>query len=735
MGVVEGGLCYPTARKDESIVQYYHGVKVSDPFRWLEDPESKETKEFVEEQVKLSDSVLKTCEMKDKLKEKLSQMMDYPRYIDAPLKRGDDKYFYSHNTGLQPQDVLYVQGEVLMDPNGLSDDGTVAMNIYLVSEDAKYLAYELSYSGSDWVTIKLLTVHDKTLLETDTLSWAKFTQINWTHDSKGFFYCRFPAPKYGDKSGSGTETDINLYQELYYHFVGTDQSHDILCWADKQHPTYIFTATVTEDGKYLVLYISEGAVTANKVYYCDISEGLESFRRGGNSNLLPFTKLVDTLEATYEVIANDVTLFTFRTNKDAPLYKLVRVDLNEPGSWTDVVPQSDKDVLEKAYAVNGDRLIVCYLSDVKSVLQIRDLETGSYLQQLPIEVGAVKVISARRKDTSAFIAFQSFLFPGIVYQCDFQSGTPELKIYREMTVFVTSKDGTKFPMYIGTKKGIKLDGSHPCLLYGYGGFGINTTPDFKAQRITVAKHLGVVFCIANIRGGGEYGEEWHKAGSLANKQNVFDDFISAAEYLVSAGYTTPKNLCIEGESNGGLLVGACMNQRPDLFGCALAHVGVMDMLRFHLFTIGHAWIAEYGCSENQQQFNWLIKYSPLHNVRRPWEMNPDEAAQYPPTMLLTADHDDRVVPLHTLKLLAVIDRLFHPLLCTGLISYPFLYLMQTLQSVLITSLEKTPQTNPIIGRIDQKSGHGAGLPTQKAIEQAADCYGFMAKMMNVEWTD
>ncbi|CAN1322865.1 Prolyl endopeptidase [Linum perenne] len=722
---LQGGLSYPTARKDK-IVDDYHGVKVADPFRWMEDPDSKETKVFVEEQVKLTDSVMKTCELKDKFKEKITKMMDYPRYDDAPLKR-ENKYFYRYNTGLQPQSVLYVQdglegdescAEVLVDPNELSEDGTVSMPTYSVSEDGKYLAYGLSSSGSDWVTIKVLRIEDKRV-EADTVSWVKFTTIDWTHDSKGFFYCRFPSPKDGENTDAGSDTNINQYQQLYYHVLGTDQSQDILCWGDKQHPTYIFSATVTADAKYLVLYIKPGTDQVNKVYYW----GLENFR--GGDTMLPFTKLVDTFDAMYGTIANDGTLFTFLTNKDAPRYKIVRVDLKHPSSWTDVVPQSDsKDVLENAYAVNGDRLIVSYLSDVKNVLQIRDLETGSYLQQLQIGIGSVSQISARRMDSCAFIPFSSFLSPGIIYQCEFGSGIPELKIFREINVpgfdpsefqvnqvFVSSKDGTKFPMFIGSKKDIKLDGSNPCLLYGYGGFGFSITPSFKAHRITLAKHLGVVFCIANIRGGGEYGEEWHKAGSLANKQNVFDDFISAAEYLISAGYTQKEKLCIEGESNGGLLVGACINQRPDLFGCALAHVGVMDMLRFHKFTIGHAWISEYGCSGNKQQFNWLIKYSPLHNVRRPWEVNPGQAVQYPPTMLLTADHDDRVVPSHSLKLLA------------------------TLQNVLVTSLDKSLQTNPIIGRIDQNSGHGVGLPTQKKIDEAADCYGFMAKMMNMAWTD
>ncbi|CAN0847761.1 Prolyl endopeptidase [Linum grandiflorum] len=730
LSALDAGACltYPKTRRDDSVVDDFHGIKVSDPYRWLEDPDSEETKAFVEEQVQLTDSVLKTCEVRDKLKEKITKLFDHPRY-DAPFKRGH-KYFYFHNTGLQAQSVLYVQdglegeAEVLLDPNALSEDGTVALAKLAVSEDGKYMAYGLSSSGSDWVTIKLMHIQDKRV-EADTISWAKFTSISWTHDSKGFFYCRYAAPKDGEKLDAGTETNINLHQEVYYHFLGTDQSEDILCWNDQENPKYQFGAEVAKDGKYFFLYTYDGCEPVNKVYYCDMSTlpgGLAGFK-GGNS-LLPLTKLVDNLDAQYDAIANDGTLFTFMTNKDAPRYKLVRVDLKEPSSWTDVVPESDKDVLEAAYAVNGNQMILSYLSDVKHVLQIRDLKTGSYLHQLPIGIGSVTRVSARRQDSIAFVGFTNFLSPGIIYQCNLESGSPEMKIFREISVpgfdrsefevnqvFVTGKDGTKFPMFIGSKKDIKLDGSHPCLLYGYGGFNISITPSFSVTRITLAKHLGVVFCIANIRGGGEYGEEWHKAGSLGKKQNVFDDFISAGEYLVSAGYTKPNKLCIEGGSNGGLLVGACINQRPDLFGCALAHVGVMDMLRFHKFTIGHAWTTDYGCSEKEEEFNWLIKYSPVHNVRRPWEANPDKQVQYPPTMLLTADHDDRVVPLHSLKLLA------------------------TLQYVLCSSLEKSPQTNPIIGRIDRKSGHGAGRPTKKMIEEAADRYGFMAKMVNATWTE
>ncbi|CAA0812460.1 Prolyl oligopeptidase family protein [Striga hermonthica] len=721
-------LQYPVARRDESVVDNYHGVSVPDAYRWLEDPDSEETKDFVEKQTRLTDSVLETCETRDKLREKLTKLYDFPKF-NAPFRAGE-KYFYFHNTGLQPQTVLYVQDsldgkpEVLLDPNTLSEDGTVALSAYAVSEDAKYLAYGTSSSGSDWVTINVMRVDDKST-EPDTISWVKFSSISWTHDSKGFFYSRYPAPENGEKMDAGTETHANLNHEIYYHFLGTDQSEDILCWSDPENPKHTRSASVTEDGKYVLLYIDENCDPVNKVYYFDLSllpEGLEGYK--GAKEFLPFVKLVDTFEASYHYVANDDTVFTFLTNKDAPRNKLVRVDLKEPTSWVDVLEEDEKDVLESATAVNGNRIVVNYLSDVKNVLQVRDLKTGKLLHKLPLEIGAVSEISTRRKDKVVFVGFTSFLVPGIIYTCNLEGDEPDIRIFREIVVpgfdrtefeanqvFVPSKDGTKIPLFIVARKGLSLDGSHPCLLYGYGGFNISITPYFAASRILIAKHLDAVFCIANIRGGGEYGEEWHKAGSLSKKQNCFDDFISAAEYLVSAGYTQPKKLCIEGGSNGGLLVGACINQRPDLFGCALAHVGVMDMLRFHKFTIGHAWTSDYGCSEKEEEFNWLFKYSPLHNVRRPWENHSHKDTQYPSTMLLTADHDDRVVPLHSLKLLA------------------------TLQYVLCTSLEKSPQRNPIIGRIEQKAGHGAGMPTQKIIDEAADRYAFMAKVVNATWSD
>ncbi|XP_024991836.1 prolyl endopeptidase-like [Cynara cardunculus var. scolymus] len=720
-------LQYHVARRDDSVADNYHGMTISDPYRWLEDPDLEEVKEFVERQKKVTESVLGNCDSRERLRERLTKSFDYPRY-GCPFRKGN-KYFYFHNPGLHPHPILYLQesldeeGGVLLDPNVLSHDGAVALRGFEVSHDARYLAYGLSSSGSDWLTIQVMSVDHRTV-EPDKLSWVKFSWISWTHDSKGFFYCRYPAPKETENMDAGTEVNVNHNHQLYYHFLGSKQSEDILCWNNLENPTHILEARLADDGKYLLLNICKGAARLNKFYCCDLStlpNGLEGHRGKGN---LPFVKVIDNFEAFYGAISNDDTIFTFLTNKNAPRYKLVRLDLKNPSIWTEILRESEKDVIESVLPINKNQMIVSYLKDCKHVLQIRDLERGNLLHTLPIDIGSVDYISARREDNVFFIKLSSFITPGMVYEYDLKARVPKMRVLREIVVqgfnqaayqanqvFVRSKDGTHIPMFIVARKDIVLDGSHPCLLYGYGGYGVSLTPSFDITRVVLARYLGVVFCVANIRGGGEYGEEWHQAGSLANKQNSFDDFISTAEYLVSTGYTNPSKLCIEGGSNGGTLIGACLNQRPDLFGCALAHAGVMDMLRYHKFTIGHAWVPEFGCSDKEEDFHHLIKYSPLHNVKRPWEDSSIRATQYPSTMLLTADHDDRVVPLHTLKLLS------------------------TMQHELCTSVKNSPQTNPIIARISTKAGHGCGSSTQKRIDESVDCYSFMAQALGASWID
>ncbi|TVU41967.1 hypothetical protein EJB05_15531, partial [Eragrostis curvula] len=591
----------------------------------LEDQKSEETNEFVAKQAELAEKVLAECPDTENLRREITRLFDHPRQA-APFRRGN-KYFYFHNSGLQEQSVLYMQddldgkAEVLLDPNTLSKDGTSALINFSISEDAKYLAYGLSECGSDWATIYVITIADKKPMP-DKLSWVKFSAMSWTHDGKGFFYGRFPAPREGGELDADTETNINVNHQLYYHVMGTDQSEDILCWKDPEHPSYTFGASVTEDGKYIIMGIYEGCGSVNKLYYCKISSlprGIEGFR--DTQEMLPFVKLVDDFDAQYQIVANDGDEFTFLTNKSAPKNKLVRVNIKNPELWTDVVPEHEKDVLESADTVNNNQLLVCYMSDVKNILQLRHLGTGTLIHQLPLEIGSVSEISCRREDKEAFIGFVSFLSPSIIYRCNLASTMPEMKVFREVSVpgfdrmkfqvkqvFVPSKDGTKIPMFVMSKKDIKLDGSHPTLLHGYGGFNISLTPSFSIARVVLCKNMDFVVCIANIRGGGEYGEEWHKAGALAMKQNCFDDFVSCAEFLISHHYTSPKKICIEGGSNGGLLVGATINQRPDLFGCAIAQGGVQDMLRFHKFTIGHAWTTDYGCSDKEEEFQWLIKY-------------------------------------------------------------------------------------------------------------------------------
>ncbi|XP_024373038.1 uncharacterized protein [Physcomitrium patens] len=719
-------IAYPHVRRDESVIDFYHGVPVPDPYRWLENPDAPEVKDFIAKQVELADEVLAGCDTRDKFKEKVTAMYNYPRY-GCPTKRGK-YYFYNHNTGLQSQAALYIQdietghSEIVLDPNTLSSDGTVALSTKRFSENAEFLAYGLSSSGSDWLTIKVMRVKDRVVLS-DTLSWVKFTSIAWTHDHKGFFYNRFPEPKKRDGTDAGTETDINLFHELYYHFLGTNQCEDILCWRDIEHGSWLTDAKVSEDGQYLVLSISEGCDPVNRLYLCDLcalSGGLAGFL--GTNTLLPFQKLVDCFEAHFDYVANDGPVFTFYTNKNAPRYKVSRVDVGNPAVWSDVIPESHSNVITSVKCVNSNQLLVCHISDVKHVLQIHDLETGDFIRRLPIEIGTVNSTSGSRRDPEVFFNFTSFLTPGTVYRCDLSAPEPEPQVLREVgpsnfdrsifetkQVFVTSKDQTKVPMFIISRKGLVKDGNHPALLVGYGGFNVSMTPNFSVSRLVLARHYGAVVAVANIRGGGEYGEEWHKDGTLSKKKNSFDDFIACSEFLIREGYTQSNKLCIEGSSNGGLLVAACVNQRPELFGCALAHVGVMDMLRFHKFTIGHAWVTDYGCSDKEDDFHSLIEYSPLHNVWRPWEKL--IGVQYPPIMLLTADHDDRVVPLHSLKLLA------------------------TLQHELCTSVEDSPQTNPIIGRIDKKAGHGCGRPTQKMINEVSDTYSFFAKMTRSSWVE
>ncbi|XP_072355980.1 prolyl endopeptidase-like isoform X1 [Scyliorhinus torazame] len=703
---------YPEAQRLETI-DVYHGEKIYDPYIWLENPDSEDTKAYVEAQNKLTLPFLEKCSIREKFKERMTELYDYPKY-SCHFRKGT-RYFHFFNTGLQNQSVMYVQNslddtpQVFLDPNKFSDDGTVALRGYAFSEDGEYFAYGLSISGSDWVTIKFLKVDGAVELP-DTLKRVKFSCMAWTHDGKGIFYNCYLNQ---DGKSDGTETSLNLHQKLYYHKLGFQQSEDILCAEFPDYPKWMGGAEVSDDGLYILLSIREGCDPVNRLWYCDLKELPD-----GIKGILPWVKLVDNFDAEYEYVTNEGTVFTFKTNLNSPHYHLINIDLSDPdpSKWTTLVAEDKKDVLEWAGCVKNNFLILCYLHDVKHTLQLHELVTGAHLKTFPLDVGSIVGYSGQKKDSEIFYQFTSFLTPGIIYYCDLTKDDLQPRIFREVTVkgfdpcdyqtvqlFYPSRDGTQIPMFIVHKKGIKLDNSHPAFLYGYGGFNISLTPSYSVSRLIFVKHLGGVLAVANIRGGGEYGESWHKGGMLENKQNCFDDFQCAAEVLIKKGYTTTKKLTINGGSNGGLLVAACVNQRPDLFGCAVVQVGVMDMLKFHKFTIGHAWTTDFGCSDSKEQFEYLIKYSPLHNIKLP-----AVGIQYPAMLLMTADHDDRVVPLHSMKFIA------------------------TLQHVVGQS---PTQINPLFIYVDTKAGHGAGKPTAKVIQEVTDMYAFIAETLHLEWVN
>ncbi|XP_033640547.1 prolyl endopeptidase-like [Asterias rubens] len=705
---------YPAARRDESIVDDYNGTKVPDPYAWLEDPDGEETKAFVDAQNDITMPFLEKCATRKPFHDRLKQLWDFPKY-GCPFKRGS-RYFYFMNTGLQNQSVLYVQDSldaeprVFLDPNTFSEDGTVALRGHAFSEDGAYLAYGLSTGGSDWVKIKFMDVAKGEQLP-DTLDRVKFSCMGWTHDGKGLFYNYYLEQ---EGKADGTETTSNINQKLQYHVLGTKQSEDILCAEFPHEPKWMSGAEVSDDGRYIVLSIRQGCDPVNRLYYCDL-ESIDNKITG----LLPWVKLIDNFDAEYEYITNEGTVFSFKTNLKSPKYKLINIDLAQPDmdKWKDLVPESDTDVLEWAACVSNDKLVLCYLHDVKNVLHLHLLSSGDRLKTFPLDVGTITGYSGRKKDTQIFYQFTSFLTPGVIYRCEVNQAAIEPKTFREIKVkgfdptlyqtsqvFYESKDGKKIPMFLVHRKGIEMTGNHPVLLYGYGGFNISITPSFSVSRLVFIHHLGGILAVANIRGGGEYGETWHKDGMLGNKQNVFDDFQYAAEYLIKNKYTNAKRIAINGGSNGGLLVAACANQRPDLFGCVINQVGVLDMLKFHKFTIGHAWTTDYGCADKKEEFDWLIQYSPLHNIKVPY----DGDVQYPSTMLLTGDHDDRVVPLHSLKYIA---NLQHIMGAVG------------------------KQTNPLFIRVDTKSGHGAGKPTAKVIEEYSDIYAFIAETLGIQWQE
>ena len=678
---------YPTTRTTNQ-VDVYHGVAVPDPYRWLEDDNSPETKAWVEAENQVTFAWLAKIPQRDAIKQRLTKLWNYERY-GVPFKRGG-RYFFSKNDGLQNQSVLYTmtslnaQPKLLLDPNKLSSDGTVALSGEAISDDGNLMAYGLSASGSDWQEWKVRDVRTGEDLS-DDVKWVKFSGASWTKDGRGFFYSRFDEPK-----APAQLTKVNEFQKLYYHHLGTPQSADELVYHRPDHKDWGFDGEVTDDGHYLIISISQGTDTRNRVYYRDLTQP--------DANVV---ELLDNFDAQYSFIDNDGPVFWFRTDLDAPRGRVIAIDITKPErtNWREIIPQA-ADKLEGVSALNNS-FVCIYLQDAHSRVKICSLD-GQSLRDIELpDIGSVGGFGGKRSDTETFYSFTGYTVPGTIYHYDLATGASSVfratrvdfnpADYETKQIFYTSKDGTRVPMFITHRKGIKLDGTNPTLLYGYGGFDFSLTPGFSVASL-VWMEMGGVYAVANLRGGGEYGEDWHQAGMKLHKQTVFDDFIAAAEWLVANHYTQPKKLAIMGGSNGGLLIGACETQRPELFGACLPAVGVMDMLRFNKFTIGWAWMSDYGSPENPDEFRALYAYSPLHHIR--------PGTEYPPTFVTTADHDDRVVPAHSFKFAAA---------------------MQSAQA----------GRAPVLIRIDTKAGHGGGKPTAKLIDEVTDRWAFLVEELDM----
>jgi prolyl oligopeptidase len=678
---------YPKPKKVDQIDDY-HGTKVADPYRWLEDPDAADTRQWVQDENKITFGYLEKIPARQQIKDRMTKLMNYERY-SVPFHEGG-RYFYSKNNGLQNQNVwlwtdsLTGEPKVLLDPNGLSKDGTVAISGMAVSHDGKLLAYSISGAGSDWQEWHVRDIASGNDLS-DTLKWVKFSGASWSTDNKGIFYSRYEEPNQATMMKA-----TNYFQKLYYHKLGTPQSEDVLVYETPEHKDWQFHGQVTDDGHFLIVSISEGTDPKNRVYYKDLTVP--------NSQVV---KLLDAFDASYNFIDNDGPVLWFQTNLKAPRSKVIAVDTRKPetANWKTIIPEA-KDALDGVNVV-GDQFIASYLKDAHSDIRLFDLN-GKFVRNVELPgLGTAGGFGGKRKDKETFYSYTSFTSPTTIYRYDLT--TKKSSVYRQpkvefdptefetKQVFYTSKDGTRVPMFITAKKGIKLDGSNPTLLYGYGGFDISLAPSFSVANL-VWMEMGGVYAQANLRGGGEYGEEWHLAGTKLRKQNVFDDFIAAAEWLIANKYTSTPKLAISGRSNGGLLVGACLTQRPELFGATLPGVGVMDMLRFHQFTIGWAWKSDYGSSENPEEFKALYKYSPLHNLK--------PGVKYPPTLIVTADHDDRVYPAHSFKFAA-------------------------------TMQEDQSADAPVLIRIETRAGHGAGKPITKAIEELTDEFAFLVANLGI----
>ncbi|MEJ2208392.1 MAG: prolyl oligopeptidase family serine peptidase [Anaerolineae bacterium] len=682
---------YPETKTVDQIDDY-HGTLVPDPYRWLEDTNAPDTRAWIEAQNELTFQFLGQIPEREGLRRRLTELWDYPKAW-APVKRGGG-YFQLRNSGLQNQDVLYVLESLdaepclLLDPNTLSEDGTVALTGWSVSPDGRWLAYATSAGGSDWLTWRVRDVDSGQDLP-DVVEWSKFSGAAWRRDGSGFYYSAYDAPPPGEDY-----TGVNYFQKLYFHRLGTAQAEDELVYERPDQKEWGFAGDVTEDGRYLILSVWQGTDVRNRLFYRDLEAGG------------PVVELIPDLEAAYAFVGNDGPVFYLRTDLDAPRGRLIAVDTTRPAreGWRTVIPQGE-DVLE-GLAMVHDEFVALYLHDAHHRLERFDREGRSLGEIALPTLGAIPSngsflnLTGRREDDELFYGFWSFLHPVTLFRYDFESGASE-QIFRPpldfdpgpyvtRQVFVESGDGTRVPMFLTHRRDLVADGRNRTLLYGYGGFNIALTPSFAVSRL-VWLESGGVLAWANLRGGSEYGEEWHQAGMLHNKQNVFDDMIACAGYLVEQGITTPSRLAIMGGSNGGLLVGACLTQRPELFGAAVPFVGVMDMLRFHRFTIGWAWVSDYGSAEaDADQFRTLLAYSPLHNLK--------PGTEYPATLIVTGDHDDRVVPGHSFKFAAA---------------------LQAAQA----------GAAPTLIRIQTRAGHGFGKPTAIQIEEAADVWAFLAAVL------
>lgn len=684
------GPTYPDTRRVDH-VDVYHGTEVPDPYRWLEQDvrESEEVADWVAAENKVTFAYLDAIPERDGIRRRLTELWNFEKY-QPPVTAGG-RYFYLQNNGLQNQYVLYrldsldSEPQVLLDPNAWSEDGTAALADFIPSPDGRYVAYGVAQSGSDWQNWQVIEVETGRILE-DKVQWVKFSEANWTRDGKGFFYSRFDAPTEG-----AAYQGLNLNQKIYYHRLGSTQADDTLVYAREDHPDWMLFGQSTEDGRFLVISMQVGTDERHRIVYRDLTEPYG----------MP-TELIGNFDNEYTFVGNDGPVIFFQTNLDAPRRRVIAIDTRRPEQehWTEVIPQA-ADTLQDVTLV-GNLFVATYLKDARTAVKIYKMD-GEFVRDVALSTIATAYgFEGSRTDTETFYLMMSYTLPPTIYRYDLITGKSTIFRQPEVTfnpddfevkqVFYRSKDGTRIPMFLSHKKGVELDGSNPTLLYGYGGFDISLTPRFLTARLWWLEQGGVL-AVANLRGGGEYGEAWHKAGTKANKQNVFDDFIGAAEWLIENKYTRKEKLAIQGRSNGGLLVGAALTQRPDLFGATLPAVGVMDMLRFHKFTAGRYWTDDYGSADNPDEFKVLHAYSPYHNIKA--------GTCYPPTLVATADTDDRVVPGHSFK---------------------FIARLQAAQDC----------TNATLARIETRAGHGSGKPTSKRIEEAADEWAFLVRNLGMK---